>query len=742
MVAVRLRLAAGLAAATLVPSLSSALPGDEDHFFRAYYLQHEHNDLEGAHKLYLEVANDRSVSSELRQKAKQAAEALGEDLASADFTRLIPRDALFYAQLSRPGEQLSMLLSQLGLLGRVQDSEGFGVSPLLVDGMLGMRGAAVAVTSMSQDGMPSGVVLLHPGDLDVVRGLIETALPAAGQPVEAIGGFPTWSIEGEALVTLTNRLVIASTERREIDGVIARMGGAKGDSLADNDALKGVLERSGDGLLSFCVNAEPLMPMIEGMLAEQAGNDPEVAMMMAFLDVRSLRSVSGHVGVDEDGVNVEVAVELAEGHRNLAFNLMRMPQVERDTLAQVPSGAAFFASLGLNPEGAVAPITRDSAGQPVVSFFDFGREFFGNLVDLTVYGLPSDGHSPLPDLALLLRVNDVERSHALWSFALGAAGGATGGSMGPSQAKIAGHSVDQYSLGGMPLYLAAGEGRIVLSPSRKAVERALLASKPKQSIFDDPVFSADVQRIDEGHTIVAMANPGRCIEFAAGMMDPDDMDEEMAMIADLLADTVVTVGMEHTDTRLGFRARVSNIPDVSGLVVQAIRGERDHDAFGYAGRGNGKVFAMNELAPAPAEAGQSLMSLRSDFDRLASEGHHHQAHAVGQQVFEAAFEDPYYLNNMAWTIATEKPYAGHYLELAMSMSERSNELTEFGNWYYVDTLALLMFEIGEVKEAVKLARRAVELAGDDPRGSEARDALKRYEEALEPVTTAAATSGR
>ena len=172
-------------------------------------------DAQGARELYLDVAGDRDLSRKLREKARSFADALGEDLASSDFTRLVPRDTIFYAELSRPGEQLSMLLDQLGLLGKVGQTPGrFGVSPLLIDGLLGMRGAAVAVTEFDPErGQPSGVLILHPGDLDIVRGLIETALPIAAQSADPIGGHPTWSIEGEAFVTLTSRLLVASPDR-------------------------------------------------------------------------------------------------------------------------------------------------------------------------------------------------------------------------------------------------------------------------------------------------------------------------------------------------------------------------------------------------------------------------------------------------------------------------------------------------------------------------------------------------
>jgi len=719
--------AAALAAAGLFPSIASSQ--DEADFYKAYYLEHELGDLSAARALYAEVASDRDVPTEMRSRADHAAKALAEDIASSDFTRLVPRDVLFYAELSRPGEELSMLLSSLGLLGKIEEGSGLGISPALVDGLLGMRGAAVAVTSFDPRTGPKGVLLLHPGELDVVRGLIETALPAAGQPEAPIGGFPTWSIEGQAYATLTNRLVVAGTDRGAIEGVLARMRGEGGPSLAENEALDDVIERGRDGLLSFCVNAEPLMPMITQMLGQQAAQDPEAAMMLAFLDVKSLRSVSGFLDVDPDGVNVELALELAEGHRNLAFNLLRMPGVEKATLKRIPSGAAFFVALGLNPSGGAAPIARDAQGQPIVSFMDFGREVFGNVRDLTVYGMPADGAQGIPNVAVELRVNDVERSLALWDFALGTATGASGG--GAAQdLRIAGHDARAYSIEGLPIFVAARDDGIVVSPSRATIEHALSGGDHGASILNDPVFAADVKRISKGHPIVAMVNPGRAIEFASGMMSPRDL-EEAAPIAELLRDTVVTIGVEHTDTRLAFRARVSSLPDVSDLVAEQLRGGReDRVAVSVAPATPIAASAPNPIAKALGAHGPSP---EEQLAKLAASGDLAAAKRQATTMFEASFDDPARLNDLAWKLATEEPFEGKLTSECLVMAERANELTDYGNWYYVDTLALVMFQLGEVKEAVRLERIAVELAEGDPRGGEARDALERFEAALEEV---------
>ena len=63
------------------------------------------------------------------------------------------------------------------------------------------------------------------------------------------------------------------------------------------------------------------------------------------------------------------------------------------------------------------------------------------------------------------------------------------------------------------------------------------------------------------------------------------------------------------------------------------------------------------------------------------------------------------------------------------MSKRSNELTDNGNWMFVDTLALAMFEQGRVAKAIALEKKAIKLAGNDDRANEAKDALARFQAA-------------
>jgi hypothetical protein len=720
----------GLAATGL---LLASLPGGQDAeqvFHKAYFLEHEAGDLNGALELYRGVAGDSSADKALRARAKTLAASISEELAAGDFASLVPETTILFAEISRPGKQLEQLLGQLGLLGEAHRvvADQIKVSPLLVENLLGLRGAAVAVTEVGANGQPNGVVLLHPGDLDLLRGLIETALPAGGVAVDPIGGFPTWSIAGKAFVCMTSRLVIASPDPSQIEGVIERLSGGMKSSLASSAKLNKALGKQRDGLLSFYVNADPLKGMMRAHIGQLAKRDPGVAVAASLLDLDSFESLSGRIGVNQDGLSLNAALQLADGHRNVVFNLLRKPTVGRDTLSLVPSGAAFFFATGFNQAGSVTPIGRDGS-EPVVTLLDIGREVFGNVIDVAVFGLPPTpgAQGPIPDVAAVVRVNDVERSRALWNLALGIGSqAASGRAMTPERFEIGEFAVERYEIQGVPVFMASGEHELVISPSRAAIERAL-ASRKDSSVTTDRVFAKALDVIDHSPTMILAACPGRCAQIARGFM-PKSEAQKIEPFARLLDSTVVSVAVQHSDTRLAFGARVHGIPDVSGMVSQA--------AQGWKHGGGAATVRASERAPVPVQASSRTASaepdaMRERFDQLALRDENPEAARASCGHIREYVQDAQWLNNFAWALLTEEPYGGRYDDQALLLSKRSNELSEHSSWYFLDTLALAYFRSGETDAAIEVQKKAVELAAGDPQLPAAVAALERYQAALE-----------
>lgn len=738
-----------ISALLVVVAATSAASADSDSakFYKAYYLEHARGDLSAAAKLYGDVAGDRDVDRALRSEARDRLAACQEELVSTDFARLMPHDAWAYIEINRPGDQLMSLIDQLGLLAD-SDSDGargkkLGISPAIIKELLGIRGAAIAITGFDPSRQrPMGVAVFHPGNIEVVRGLIETALPIAAEEAKSIGGFPTYSIEGEVLVTLTKRLVVISTQAADIDGVIDRLRGDEERSLATNKDLADTLAGRDDALIYFCVNAKPLMPLLKEAMAAGGTQSKELAIAQALFDINSLRSLTGKAGVSDEGLFLDVSLNLDEGHSNLVYNFLRLPPIRRDTLKSIPAGAAWFIAGALNE--APSRFTADSGGsdeKPIVTALDIGREVFANIVSFGVFGLPPEGPSssrgvPIPDVAAVMTVNDTAKSEALWTQMLGIASMAScGGPMEGTTDEVEGVEVRAFQMPeNITVYFAAVGHDVIISPSKSAISRAIAAKRGGKTILDDKVFASSLKRFGPATTMLLSAHPGRCAEFGKQFMRGDAPAEIEQVIA-LLTDTVATLTLSHSGESLRFSGTVTGIPDVSEMVTQFVMDMKN-------GRGRAR-FASQVSRPMPKpvhEANRAdrepsdsadAETLLEEFEVLAvDENDREAALAVGKRLVKAAWEDARKLNDFAWVLVTEDRYDGGYNELALEATKRSNALTDHANWMYVDTFAHARFALGEVETAVKLEARAVELAGDNDRRGEAEAALKRFKKAL------------
>lgn len=205
-------------------------------FDRGYRLQTRAGDLEAAIATFEQIIADSAAAEELREEALQRLVECREDLVSADLAQVMPPDALAHVAINQPGRFLQQIASQLGMLAASNGPHGFDrftVSPHLFNALKKSQGLAITITSIESGGMPNGLIALHTGDDELLRGILETAARAL-EPTEAIGGFKTYCIQDRILITPTARLILASPSRDLLTDAVGRLQGA-GNSLADQD---------------------------------------------------------------------------------------------------------------------------------------------------------------------------------------------------------------------------------------------------------------------------------------------------------------------------------------------------------------------------------------------------------------------------------------------------------------------------------------------------------------------------
>jgi hypothetical protein len=663
----------------------------------------------------------------------------------------MPPDTLVYAELKNPGDQLTTLLEQLGLLAGTgppagQEGQRVAISPALVKELLGIGGAAVAVTGFDPfKQMPAGVLIFHPGDVEVIRGAIETGLPIGGTPVKPIRGYPTYDIEGQATVTLTSRLVVVSTQRPQIINVLRRLDGEETRSFADNEALADALQSRDDSLVFFCVNAKPIMPLLSGMMGVASSESQELAIAQALLDLNSLRSLVGHVGISDEGLFFETALRLDEGHRNLVYNFLRTARINPETVKCIPDGAAGFVVTALNESssrympGAVA----EGMEPPVVTAMDIGREIFANITGLAIYAVPPTGAPvpsglPIPDVAAVFTVNDPARSKALWSLMLGVGSLAAGvtSSIEGAPVEIEGVSAYGYQFPeGVTVYFAAVDHNVWISPSKTAIAQSIAALHSGRSVLNDEVFGESVSGLSENTTLGVFVHPARCAQIVKQFVPPYEVAEIEPLLA-AMADTVASMTIEHSDEILRVSGMVTGLPEVGPIVSEMYERERQrhdmHVRLSKARHSGDWGEALETIDALLGKQPGNVDLLCSRFDALAT-GKRDRAAALacGETILEGLNDSASALNSFAWALLTKERYQGAYAELARRMSLRSNELTSYKNWAFVDTLALAEFEIGNVERAVELERKCLDLCGKASGRAGVEKALARFEAALD-----------
>jgi len=352
----------------------------------------------------------------------------------------------------------------------------------------------------------------------------------------------------------------------------------------------------------------------------------------------------------------------------------------------------------------------------------------------------------MPDVAAAISVHDPSKSRALWMQLLGVGSLASGAGaiQGPTET-VEGVEVSSYRFPEhVTISFATVGNDVLIASSKSAMARSIRAKRSGKSVVDDPAFAKSLKRLSPASTKAVFLHAGRCAEMAKNFAPPSDV-AEMEPFIRLLSETVASLVIDHSAGKFQIGALVSGIPEVGPVVAQLIEQEQEREArrsqIKRSMKSSNWDEALGAIEAALAEKPGSFDLLAKKFKILAvKQKDRSAATSCADAILQAAYNDATALNNLAWALLTEDQYGGEYADVALKLSERSNELTGHKNWMFVDTLALAKFETGDVSNAVALEKKAVELA-HGAGGAELQKALARFENALndEKVAGDAAT---
>lgn len=709
-------------------------------YLQAYYLEKEKGDYEGAARLYEAVVAAKTTGAEWLAKARERLAACKEEVAVTDLAALMPPSPVAYLEIVRPGEHLRGLLDQLGLLARPgAKSEGaesrFAIDPKLVEGLVGAKGAALAVTSLDPATMqPSGVLVLHPTHMDFMKGLAETLLPMTPAKVQSLHGFKVYEMKGFYLA-LTARLIVLGTCPVEMEGVLTRLENPGTPSLATDPKMADLLKARKEGLLFCFVSLKPFLPMIGQGLDALAKSNPQMGMFVPMLDAKSLDAVSALINLGKDGMRTNLSLLLDAGHQNQFFHFLHRAPLDRQALRVVPEGAAAFLAVSLKERAAGAT----AAGGPGDMLLEMGRKAFPGVDGFVLFALPpvppAEGQPPLPDVVAALALKDPSKVQEYWHPMMGAASAASGGASREGTAlEIDGTPARGFSFGNMTIYTASVGNHFYIASSPSALKRTLDPRREGKSVLDDPAFTASLTRLGTGTTLAFFLDAARTLNMAKVFMPPVEAAEFEPYLG-LFEKMSSALTLDMTDRLMSLTSTVTGLPDISGVIVRAMAEERERhsrdqaiDDAVEAEQWDRALDLLDRRLASDADDDEALMR---KFKILAL---HKKdvagATAAAQVLTRALWEESKALNNLAWALLTEERYGKNFNAAALEMARRANELTGMKNWMFLDTLAVAEFEAGNAAKAAEIEEKAVErYLASEKDFAEMQKSLQKFREA-------------
>ncbi len=578
------KLKTGLSAAFLILSAgvgfaqeSASQSKADGEFYRGYYLQHRIRNYAEAVRAYKDCIK-LGPGSELQAAVDAEMAELQEELATADFAQIMPSDAIVYMELSNPADHLEKIADLMGLTGKQRDSRrekaslqienefvipsDFQLSPALLREIKKIRGAAVAITNVRNDGPPmEGILAIHAGESDLINGLLETGVQLA-PATETIGGFPAFKIDGQIWIVKTNRLLIVASQQDQIENVLRRIADQDVDSLAHLEKFKIAREKNRGAAVFAFVNPQVALKRLDHIV------DREFAMARMAIDFDHMEHVTAALMATDDGVRARLNVKFAEDHNSFGYGLIRTVPLSHKALRHVPSGSVAVVGMGLNPQMLLA---AQAVGTRQLSALDIGRELFANIEEVGLFVLPSLAreNDEIPDVGLVIASSDIQKSTQLWNQLL------TLPSLmnieeGPTADAISVNGVEarQYTFAekGVPQLVVAKLGDdAMVAGTRGAVEAAINSGKSNATLANDHRLAALVDSNSEYTSKAAFLHAGRALKLAAAMEKGRD-SQEMNMISELVRDLVVTLTFNEAPADFEIQTDVTGLPRFDEII--------------------------------------------------------------------------------------------------------------------------------------------------------------------------------
>lgn len=528
-----------------------------------------------------------------------------------DPASLMPADTLAYVEIGSPGMQVETLLKLLAgtplanPLAVVRSAPGAGghspqgvaaalLNPSMIKEFKKIRGLAVGFQGIAVNRQPPIVCVMYPGESDALRGLIVAGLMMQGQQDEPIEGMQVVRLSDQCAAAMDDNVILIAAPTDRLTWCIRQYKGlATEPTLATSNESFAPLDRQNrlQDALTFWADGAATVEALRPTL----GSSSKFMIADAIIDLNDLRSVGARMVINQTDPFVEVSVDMAEGHTNLAYGLIRTPNLTAAGFEAVPADAVAVASFALSANDQAAQAAAIEKALSLTGL-DLGREIFANIEQVTLFALPADyakGRSewvpecgPIPlTLGLTLTSRNPAQTRLLLETALSkvdavaAVAGKTAQVLVDEQslpAGVNGHVVYRRKPAKGParmskVYLGQAGRSTILSLNPQIVAAAMKATTTGDNAVTGGPLSANLGQLPAETSKLVLVHASGAVGLAQLLVGVEGItDEQVAETADRLAEGLGTMTVQaatrEAPNRFIFRAGVNDLTPLGDLL--------------------------------------------------------------------------------------------------------------------------------------------------------------------------------
>ncbi len=524
-----------------------------------------------------------------------------DELSDADPAALMPPETLIYIETGSPGRQIETILNMLkgtpfeNPLAALGGGKGPGpggkspgdimaalMNPAMMAEFKKIRGMGIGITGIAQNNPPV-IVVLFPGKSDALRGLILAALGMVGTPGEPIEGMQTVSIAGRAGVAYDDNIVIIAQPAEQLTWSVRQYKGLTSKpTLASSNKSFAKLSKKArqENAITIWANIDEVFAGLSEIFPEDM-IPGQIRIADGIADFKNIDDLIVFFNIQEHGIAFEENIAFKDGHRCLAYNMIRTPNLSRAGFEAVPSEAVALVSFALGEAESAQAL---AAGKRIESLtgLDIGREIFANIEQITLFALPPDGASAkgnkaippiVTNLGLAVTSHNPQQTREILTQLLTVANLIAG----QPDIEQPAQGTGKYQIGlvknqKLYCYMNQMNKTTVLSLNPDVVETSISALKRRRSVFTAGPLQEAVNKLSPTTSKLALVNLGGAIQLADSHLkatydNPQNPAHKMyAQLAQVCDNTGIQFCTDERTNNFNTRFSIDQLPPLDNVL--------------------------------------------------------------------------------------------------------------------------------------------------------------------------------